>query len=94
MKIGLLVEGNKYRWKPSQASVQITKSNLMLTNLQYLGILNLNNFSFPLSYRNSTDTQILKNKLRIEIGAMCAINKSSQLVNSKCAEIMNIGYMA
>lgn len=44
--------------------------------------------------RNSTDTEILKNKLRIEIGAMCAINKSSQLVNSKCAEIMNIGYMA
>lgn len=66
----------------------------MLTNLQYLGILNLNNFSYPLSYRNSTDTLILKNKLRIEIGAMCAINKSSQLVNSKCAEIMNIGYMA
>lgn len=66
----------------------------MLTNLQYLGILNLNNFSYPLSYRNSTDTQLLKNKLRIEIGAMCAINKSSQLINSKCAEIMNIGYMA
>ena len=48
----------------------------MLTNLQSLGILNLNNFSYPLSYRNSTDTQILKNKLRIDIGAMCAINKS------------------
>jgi len=54
------------------------------TNLQYLGILNLSNFSYPLSYRNSsTDTEILKNKLRIEIGAMCAINKSGQLVNSK-----------
>ena len=48
----------------------------MLTNLQSLGILNLNNFSYPLSYRNSTDTQIFKNKLRIDIGAMCAINKS------------------
>lgn len=55
------------------------------TNLQYLGILNLSNFSYPLSYRNSTDTEILENKLKIEIGAMCAINKSGQLVNSKCA---------
>lgn len=60
---------------------------LTKTNLQYLAILNLSNFSYPLSYdnRNSTDTEILKNKLRIEIDAMCAINKSGQLVNSKCA---------
>lgn len=40
------------------------------TNLQYLGILNLSNFSYPLSYRNSTNTEILKHKLRIEIGAV------------------------
>ena len=58
------------------------------------GNFELEQFRVSLSYRNSTDTEILKNKLRIEIGAMCAINKSSQLVNSKCAEIMNIGYMA
>ena len=58
------------------------------------GNFELEQFLVSLSYRNSTDTEILKNKLRIEIGAMCAINKSSQLVNSKCAEIMNIGYMA
>lgn len=49
------------------------------------GNFELEQFLLSLSYRNSTNTEILKNKLRIEIGAMCAINKSGQLVNSKCA---------